>query len=181
MTLDEVYAVYLADPSEENKQLFGKVLFNFCNAYVKKHYCKKDSAYRQLKDAVTETCLRVWQDLAKYDATKVGKESQKGRTFTSWVRMILDSDVIDIMRAYKKEDVPLYDNHGASSSQFDRLDAKITVRQLMSTLAFVDQKFIKMKLDGYEDIEIAAEFGQTLYWVDNHFRKLKEDMRAAGE
>jgi DNA-directed RNA polymerase specialized sigma24 family protein len=110
--------------------------------------------------------------MAQHDPTK-------GRSFSSWVCLALDCRVKNVFREYARQGASaLFDERGASTTQFDRLEAKLTIQKLTAMLSPADQKFIKMKLEGHTDKEIGLEFGLNLNAVWKHFIKLKADMKA---
>ena len=138
MDLNEAFAAHKADPSDVNTEQLGKELLKFCDAFVKKNYRAGCPDVVHLQEAVTETCITVWRDMATYNPTK--------SSFSSWVCFILKNDVMDLFRAYRSRmEVPLLDHDGATTSQFSRLEAKIELKQLIATLSAEDQVFIDRK------------------------------------
>lgn len=175
MLVNQAYEAYVADPSEINKEQLGKCVFTFCDAWIEKKYCPDAATRELLQDAVMETCRTVWETLPKFDASK-------GRKFASWIRMILDSDIKNQFRNYKtRNEVALHPGHREYSNAAARIEAKLTLKQLVSTLFKEDQAFVKLKLEGVSETEIAVAFNHDVQWTKDRFRAIKKQMREAAK
>jgi len=59
----------------------------------------------------------------------------------------------------------------------DKLNNRLDIKALLSTLSEEDKSFVSMKLDGHSEQEIAAAFGQNPKWADNKWQYLQKKFR----
>jgi RNA polymerase sigma factor (sigma-70 family) len=175
MNLNELHAAYLKDPLSVDA--FATSLRDFVIKIVKTE-CKRHSAstYDTIEDAVGESLLEVWRQLDRYERDKC--------LFTTNVTTIVLRNIVDIYRkCNKRQEIELHDETGVVVHD-ERSISRITYRNLLGRLNNGDKLFVKYKIEGLSDDDIAANFGQNRQWAWNKWYRIKEKLRvlaAAGE
>lgn len=190
MNLNELHEAYLKDPLLVDE--FASELTTFITKIVKSECRHSSSMYHTLEDVIGESLLDVWKNLSVFDASK----SQ----FTTFVRMVIQANIIDIFRKYKKRDelqyieergdqsyvderagYPGFTKHHQypiSSNYSDSLSKEATFGQLISTLNKQDKSFIKKKLEGLSEAELDTFFSRRKGWANDKWRYIKVKLHA---
>jgi len=169
LNLNELHSVYLKDPLLVDQ--FAESLRIFVIKTVKKQYGGSGASWFTLEDAVGESLLEVWSRQAAFNPEKA--------QFTTWVTMIVLSNIVDVFRKYnKRQELELNDNMSDGSYVSGRLNSRLALKALIGSLGDEDDKsFVLKKLEGLSEIELADHFGQNPKWAKNKWHRLAEKLR----
>lgn len=176
MPLSIAYKMYTNTKTDDSREMFGGILLEYLykihrrvpHAQDEFKYQRFRGGRRQADDIVQETALQVWENLDKFDPNK--------SEFSTWVYNVFVNKTIDEdrQRASLRELVMLEDVHGYRPT--DRVEAKLTLKKLVSALEMDDQMFVRMKLDGLSEIEIGEAFEKDAKWANNKWAYIKKSL-----
>src|SRR5258708_37300201 len=172
MNLNQIHKEYVMDPLGVG-EFFSKSLLTFVQKYVKSQ-CKgkSGSMYDNLEDAVGGSLLKIWRDLPRFE---VGKSA-----FEAFVITRIKDSIYEVYNEYGRQaEVELVEDV-SSPPTHKGIEAKLSVKALLSTLCEEDKLFVSMKIDGLPDQEIADNFSQNRQWAWNKWYRIKENLRVLG-
>lgn len=164
--LTEAYQQYQSNPNVETYEVFGVELLRFMKAMLRTRY---RGNYDKIEDALGEASIRV---LSKLDTFKAPIEK-----FPSWVMTIAFNEASrighhDLNRSQQDDS-----EYEALEHSHSAVDAKLDVQRVVETLSQVDQNIVQLKLEGYEDSEIAVKMNITLPTLWNRWARIKDKFR----
>ena len=166
--INVAYENYLRFPAVETYEFFGKELLSYFQSYVRTHKGMFNNE-AMAEDAVSDSCIKVIEKLKDYDKDK--------SSFKRWITVILENSYLDLCKsAVTKAEEPIDPRSGMDYDFEDRMAAKITVRNLINTLNPEDQKLVKLKLEGWEDSEVAERMGVSYDTVTQRWKNLKKKL-----
>lgn len=169
LNLNELHEAYVKDPLLVDE--FASALRIFVIKIVK-YDCSNQTSFSTLEDAIGESLLEVWRALGSFNPEKA--------QFTTWVRMIVRRNMVDIFRKYnKRQEIELNDETANTSlCRVHRgLDSRLLANDLVGTLGDMDKSFIQMKLAGLSEVELDTSFGRKPGWANDKWRYLKKRLR----
>lgn len=148
-TLNELLALYREDPDRWADD-FGRSLLDYLNALIHKQF-GRSSNYKE--DLVGEVSIKVFENLPKYDPSK--------SAFSTWVANIFYHTAIDHGRKeFNAQGAPLNPEiHG--HEPLKDIDSKLTLKSILDKLPKADKSFVRDKLDGLSNDELAKKYGLT--------------------
>jgi len=162
MTLNDAYAKWKANPSSDNWELLGTVLHKYIPLFIRKHYGKHfPDVY---EEAIGKTFIKIFASLNTVDLNK--------GSFFSWVTAIAQNTCYNISRDNRNEKLTPFDetSYGA---KYTPIENRLYVKRLISQLEPSDKVLVRLKLDGFEDSEVAENMGLTLSTVKNRWKRIK--------
>jgi RNA polymerase sigma factor (sigma-70 family) len=155
MNLNEAYTLYKENPAP-NEDAFGRALMKYC-----KSICKDE-------DAASEAILKVFENIGQYRPNDAA--------FATWVKYIVNNQVIDNHRRVSQE-VPLDEAaHMTHDGGLFGVEERIALRQAVNSLPRLEQEFLKLKIEGCTEKELNDAFGKEGDWADNKWRKIKKTL-----
>lgn len=166
--INVLYEAHLKTPTYESENDLYRELLKFCKGVVKKRFGAEAKYY---EDCITDSIIDILKGISNFKGESL---------FSTWVTSLTlnvcyhaQQEVID------RNEVPLNENQ--SNDPIFSLDNKLTMKTLIQKLAPEDQELIRLKLEGYENQEIAEKFGWTVQNVKWHYHQAIESMKQYSE
>jgi len=81
-----------------------------------------------------------------------------------------------VKSARHKFEEPIDPRSGMDYDFEERVARKITVKKALATLSAEDQEIVALKIDGFEEAEIAEQMGLNPKYVNNHWLRAKDKL-----
>lgn len=173
MTLNDSYKAWKENPSDDSYNELGKALLWYINKQLRtlKYYSISITLSDEMvEDAQGNTLIKVFEYLPTYNPEK--------SSFSTWVYAIIKHVVADIIEeATKRNEYPLFENTAVSKDPFGGINGKLLIQKLLSQLNEEDKSFVKMKMDGFSNPNIAEHFQRDINWVENNWKKILKHLR----
>jgi RNA polymerase sigma factor (sigma-70 family) len=171
MKLNEAYNNWKLAPSQENYEIFGKQLLKYVTSLVQKNVNIKSYLREEI---IGDSLIRVLEKESLYNP-------EKGATFATFVRMIIDNVLSEQLQEFKDQAENQLFEGNLGHNPYKGIEAKILLKQLMETLSVGERRLAELQLEGLEDEEIASELGIPVGTVWSRWNRIKEKMRKASE
>jgi RNA polymerase sigma-70 factor (ECF subfamily) len=166
MNLNNTFEVWQKEQSSDSYEELGKALLKYVRLETKRIFRTRTNRDEQ-DDIQGEALIRVFQNLSKFD----GRSS-----FATWVtRIILNEGERAIGKIADKKASPLIGNESYDPGV--SMQNKILLNQLIEKLPKEDQHMVKLKMEGYEDKEIAQEFNISADAVKKRWERIQTKLR----
>lgn len=166
MKLNEAFAKYTADDTEENYEAFGKALLSFVHGATKQNFSGQ-AINEELEDIAGNSVIRVLEKLKSYRSESA---------FHNWVTTIVRNEG---NRLLHKEAARMEQAFVGNESYEigPSLNQKILLDQLISKLSPPERVLTQHKLAGLENEEIAKEMGIPIGTVGSRWNTIKERLK----
>lgn len=164
--LNELYAKLLEGPTIEVEAEFAAGLWNYCRKLVKKRFPGQFSRY---KDCVNDAVFETLRDRSQYDGKNMA-------SFSTWVgKVTLNVCYRAQHTIMKRNEYPLFEDfdYKLESSK----EEKQTLKQLLLQLPQDEQDFVNLKLQGFENKEVAEHFGKSESWAKTQYFRITESLK----
>ena len=166
--LNAAHASWTQNPNPTTYEAFGQSLLDYLTIYVKRNlgFFNQQEA---TDNAVGNAIVEVLEQLPRYDKAK--------SAFQTWVTWILRNNFKDeVKSARHKFEEPIDPRSGMDYDFEERVARKITVKKALATLSAEDQEIVALKIDGFEEAEIAEQMGLNPKYVNNHWLRAKDKL-----
>jgi RNA polymerase sigma factor (sigma-70 family) len=174
LTLNEAYQLFVTD-QEQYRDVFGEELVKFCRKFTRKRSndaagITSESSWASSEDAAQSAIADVWEHLDRYD-------SMRGVQFDTWVGSVVKNYLYKAYREHKNHAQILPTEDVLGHNPHIGIEAKLSVKKLLSQLSDVDKAFVQMKLEGYSVEEMAVHFGQNPQWCWNKWHRIQNILK----
>ncbi len=162
MRLNEAFAAYQQEKNWKTESAFANALISYCTGMIRTHF--PDRLF--MEEAIGDVIKKVWENLSQYECSK--------SAFETWVGTIIHNVCCDLQQA-RFLDSPLSKNIPIPETQHSR-ENQLTLKACIVGLSPEDRNLVTLKLQGYENKEIAEETEMTLSQVEKKWAKVVETL-----
>ena len=163
-TLNDYYSDFVANPSEETKDALWRDVVSYVTKLAKQKSRRSASSFCNQEEAIGDTLADAFRDFSKFDASKA--------SFSTWITSIANHKFADTLNAHKVRGYTMLIPEQHPYNPHLGVEAKLTVKKLISQLDAEDQKFVKAKMEGLSETELGQEFGKDEMWAKNKWKRL---------
>ena len=172
MKINDAFAQWKENPSQETEAVFGKALIRYVEGVVRKKYDDEEKI-QYAEDVIGEAIVEVWRDMPQFNEEK--------STFSTWARSVIVNTCKDDSRnRARRGEVGYLEYYQYDDSKFNT-EEKIDLKRAIARLSKEDQEIVRLQLEGYTQLEIGKQIGKSEKYVENSWLrrilpKLKELM-----
>lgn len=166
MQLNEAHSLWILNKNEDTYNQLGTTLLAYVNKEIRRQWRSRGNKTEQ-EDLQGEALIRVFQNIDKFNNRS---------SFATWVSKIIFNEgerMLGKLAASKTQAFVGDESYDLGPS----LQDKLTLRQLVSILDKEDQRMVQLKIEGFDDQEIAEAFAIPIGTMKSRWNAIQNRLR----